>query len=293
MVSAINLEETDRVMFKIGTSAIEWPTARGELGLNPFLANSLAAGIAQDFYDVERGFVIYPYLVSSGAVYMGMVRTGIKERPTEPRELQALASIGEQHLGHWYDEIFRNYGLGVNQGLLTEQTLQLHYETTILQEVLQHVFSYGIVPRFNENDFVSDEEFKRLHAQRSGDCFYFSDNDWLANVVAKKLGIDVLFFITDVDGMYDKDPKEHPDARLIDVLTEETQLDLSGDNGEFGRGGPGSKYGAQIDAAKNGITCLTVNAKYFYDKDSIGRILKGEVPRTIVPAHFDMSEIFH
>lgn len=282
--NAFELKEGSKVVFKIGTGAIERRLQSRELGLNAFLANSLAAGIADNFYDAEKGFSIYPVLVTSGAVYCGMQRIGLKQRPTEARKLQALASIGEPILHVWYDNIFRNYGLGVSQFLLTQQVLEDDEHTKTIETMFKKMYEMRTIPRCNENDAVDDSELRRISGKRHGKRYAFSDNSKLAGHLAVKIGADLVVFITDVPGIHDRNPKIYPDAEIIRVLIPERTLKTEG-NGEFGTGGMKFTIDAVFELAEHGIPSYITGAESFWGANSINDLLNGKSTSTYCPAY--------
>ncbi len=146
-------------------------------------------------------------LVSSGAVGAGMGRLGLKERPALLPQLQAVAAIGQSKLIEAYESALGRFGAHAGQVLLTADDLSDRKRYLNARNTLRTMLDYGALPIINENDTVSVRE---LHTT-------FGDNDRLAALVANLFSNPLLILLTDVDGLFDRDPAE-PGAQLISVV---------------------------------------------------------------------------
>ena len=236
------LSKTRRVVLKVGSAVLTTPD-----GLNLPLIERLVAesGALQGG---EREFII----VSSGAVAAGCRKLGLSSRPTGIPQQQAVAAAGQSALMLAYEEAFAQFGLKVAQILLTHDDLESRQRFLNARNTLLTLLQWRVVPIINENDTVATDELK------------FGDNDNLAALICNLVGADLLILLTDIDGLYDKDPREHPDARLVPVVeTFDAELEKAASTraGSLGRGGMGSKLQAAKKAAAAGIPTIIANGK--------------------------------
>ena len=161
-----------------------------------------------DLHDQNKELVI----VSSGAVAAGMSRLGRKERPKTIPEKQALAAVGQIKLMALYERFFSDFDKSVAQVLLTHEDLANRQRYINAKHTFQMLLESKIIPIVNENDTVAVEEMK------------FGDNDHLSALVATLLEADLLVILSDVEGVYDKDPRSHEDAELIPLIDEAKSL---------------------------------------------------------------------
>ncbi|MGA7802807.1 MAG: glutamate 5-kinase, partial [Gammaproteobacteria bacterium] len=167
-------------------------------------------------------------LVSSGAVAEGMSRLGWARRPRALFELQAAAAVGQMGLVRAYESRFQRHGLHTAQVLLTHDDLADRKRYLNARSTLRSLLRLGVVPVVNENDTVATEEIR------------FGDNDTLAALVANLVEADLLVILTDQSGLFDRDPRTDPEARLIpEARAGDPSLELlaSGGSGALGRGG--------------------------------------------------------
>ena len=186
-------------------------------------------------------------LVSSGAVAEGMQRLGWAARPRELYKLQAAAAVGQMGLVHAYETEFRGYGLHTAQVLLTHHDLSDRQRYLNARKTLRTLLDLGVVPVVNENDTVATDEFR------------FGDNDTLAALVANLVEAEQLVILTDQPGLFDRDPRRHPEAELVrEAHAGDPALErLCGENaGVYGRGGMLSKVRAADRAARSGATTV-------------------------------------
>ncbi len=145
-------------------------------------------------------------LITSGAIAVGMTEMGLEKKPTEISKKQALAAIGQMYLMEKYEQVFEEVGLKPAQILLSHDDFGNRARMKNLNNTLSSLFAYGVIPVINENDALATEEIK------------VGDNDTLAAMIALGVGADMLIIISDVDGLYDKNPTEHSDAKLIKII---------------------------------------------------------------------------
>jgi glutamate 5-kinase len=229
-----------RVVVKVGSGVLS--TAEG---LNEAMIVSLARDI-----DVllRRGYEVI--LVSSGAVAAGKRDLGIVGRPTSIPLKQAAAAIGQSRLMRAYKEAFRADGHTVAQILLTRDDLANRRRYLNARNTLMTLLDHGITPIINENDTVVIDEIR------------FGDNDNLSALATNLVEANLLVILSDVDGLFDRDPRDFPDARLIPLvekITEEIEA-IAGDTGsEFGTGGMATKIRAAKRATLYGVPTVIVN----------------------------------
>lgn len=188
-------------------------------------------------------------LVSSGAVAQGMARMGWKRRPRSLHELQAAAAIGQMGLIRAYEDGFARRGLHTAQILLTRDDLANRARYLNARSTLRTLLGLGVIPIVNENDTVATDELR------------FGDNDTLAALVSNLIEAELLILLTDQDGLFNADPRTHPDARLIsETRIDDVRLDRAagGSRSGLGRGGMVTKVRAARLAARSG--CATIIA---------------------------------
>lgn len=229
---------TRRWVVKIGSALL----TRDGLGLErallvPWVAQMAARRLA------GRDLV----LVSSGAVAEGMARMRWQARPKTLHTLQAAAAIGQMGLVRAYEACFQTHGLHTAQILLTRDDLANRARYLNARSTLRTLLGLGVVPVVNENDTVATDELR------------FGDNDTLAALVANLIEADLLILLTDQDGLFDRDPRSHPDATLIaETRIDDPQLDAvaGGSRGGLGTGGMVTKIRAARLAARSGTPTI-------------------------------------
>lgn len=184
-----------RLVVKIGSSTLTTADGRPDYAYLGVLAEQVAAVRAAGWQ---------PVIVSSGAIACGLEALGIEERPTDMPSLQAAASVGQGALSAAYAEAFGARGMLTSTVLLTrrdtaDRTAYLHARDTLMR-----LLELGVVPVVNENDTVSVEQIR------------FGDNDTLGALVGCLIDADLLVILSDIDGLYDDNPRRNPDARLIE-----------------------------------------------------------------------------
>jgi glutamate 5-kinase len=234
MMNREQITKSRRWVVKIGSALL---TNEGR-GLNQI---GIANWVEQLAALRQRGIEIV--LVSSGAVAEGMSRLGWDKRPHALHEQQAAAAVGQMGLVQAYESGFQRYGLHTAQVLLTHDDLSNRHRYLNGRSALLTLLKLGVVPVVNENDTVVTDEIR------------FGDNDTLGALVANLVEADLLVILTDQEGLCDKDPRQHADAKLIhETPTNAPELELmaSGSGGALGRGGMLTKVRAARLAARSG-----------------------------------------
>ena len=195
-------------------------------------------------------------LVSSGAIGIGVGKLGLSRRPEELRMKQAAAAVGQCEMMHLYDKFFGDYGQTVAQILLTDQDVEDAGRAEHLSGTSAALLELGCIPIVNENDSVSSAEIE------TGRCKVLGDNDTLSAIVAGLCRADLLVLLSDIDGLYDADPRTHPGARLIprvEAITPELRRAASGAGTWRGTGGMATKLLAAERAMAAGIDMIIAN----------------------------------
>ncbi|GAB4256772.1 MAG: glutamate 5-kinase [Deferrisomatales bacterium] len=251
-----------RVVVKVGSQIVTTP--EGEP--NRELFESLAA----DLDRLHRKGVDVA-LVSSGAVAAGIGRLGLPGRPGSIPEVQAAASVGQINLVWSYKEVFGSRGLTVGQVLLTRDDLENRRRYQNAKNTLLTLFRMGVVPVINENDTVVVEEIK------------FGDNDNLSAMVANLIEADCLIILSDIEGLYDRDPKVDADAQLlrrVDAVDETVEAFAGRSRSQVGTGGMGTKLLAAKRATHGGAAVVMASGLH---PNAVWRILSGEPLGTFFP----------
>ncbi len=267
-----------RITVKVGTGVIAGPEG-------VFSEETLRQIVAQVARARREGREVL--LVSSGAVALGAEALGFRRPPTSLDERQACAAIGQSRLMHHYERAFREEHLVTAQVLLTGSDFDGRARYLNLRSTLTTLLGHGVVPILNENDAVSVRELAYSDDaadQAEGAKPVFGDNDRLSALIASKLEADLLVLLTDVEGLYDRDPRL-PDARLVPhvatVSDSQTPGVTVGQGSSWGRGGMHTKIEAARVAARAG--CHAVIAPG-YRADAVDAILGGEQIGTWFPA---------
>ncbi len=231
-----------RIVVKVGTSTLTHESGELNLRRMEHLVRALS-----DISGMGHELI----LVSSGAIAVGASRIGMPERPGELRLKQAAAAIGQCRMMHIYDSLFSEYNRFVAQILLTGDDVEEEERASHLSNTFSALLEMGVIPIVNENDSVSSAEIE------TGTHKVLGDNDTLSALVAKLCKADLLILLTDIEGLYDRDPREHPEnARLIReirVLTPEILNMASGAGSRRGTGGMLTKLSAAEISMAAGI----------------------------------------
>jgi glutamate 5-kinase len=232
-----------RIVVKVGSSTITHDTGKLNLRMMDKIAMVLS-DIKNEGTDVV--------LVTSAAVAAGVSKLGLMERPKTTKEKQAAASVGQCELMFAYDKVFSQYNQTVSQLLLTRDITENPVLKENVTNTFETLFTYNVIPIVNENDSVAIEEL------------VYGDNDTLSAVTAKIVCADLLIILSDIDGLYDGNPQDNPDAKLIPVvreITEEIESVAGGSQSSVGTGGMATKIAAAKIAVANGIDMAIVNGK--------------------------------
>ncbi len=222
-----------RIVVKIGTSTLAHAT--GHLNIRR------VEELCKVFSDVKNaGHEII--IVSSGAIGMGVGKLGLRERPTDIPTKQAAAAVGQCELMYTYDKLFSEYNHTVAQLLITGDDVANEERHQNFTNTLNRLLSLGAIPIINENDTVATHEI------------VIGDNDTLAAIVSESVNADKLVLLSDIDGLYTADPHTHPEAKLIEKISQVDDHVISlagGSSCTLGTGGMVTK----LQAAKICLAC--------------------------------------
>lgn len=238
------ISERKRIVVKVGTSTLTHKTGRLNIRRVEQLVKTLA-----DLYNAGHEVI----LVSSGAIGLGMGKLGLRERPKDTKGKQACAAVGQCELMYMYDNLFSNYSITVAQLLLTKYIL-LEDRRTNVENSLETLLSMGVIPVVNENDTVAIDELE----------LEVGENDSLAAIVATIAKADLFIMMSDIDGLFDKDPNSSDDAQMIPVVQEITdgiRGVAGGVTTNVGTGGMRTKIRAVEIAFEAGIDVVLMNGK--------------------------------
>lgn len=235
------LKDVKRLVVKVGTSTLTYDTGKTNIRRMHKLV-SVLSDIVNSGVEVA--------LVTSGAIGVGVGKLGLKERPSDISGRQAAATVGQCELMFMYDKLFGEYGHTVGQLLITKSDVDSEERRKNLVNTFDKLFDYGAVPIVNENDSVAVDEI------------VYGDNDSLSAIVAKLVNADALIILTDIDGLYDDNPNENEDAKLIsqvDEITDELIAVAGGHGSRFSTGGMVTKLHAAQIAMDAGIDTIVMN----------------------------------
>ena len=259
-----DLSGVRRVVVKIGTNVL---TAAG--ALDDDYIDTVASQVAEL---VEGGRQVL--LVSSGAIGMGARELGLEHKVTTVTMRQACAAIGQPLLMNSYRRAFGSRNMEVAQVLLTREVLDRRKSYVNLRNAVESLLSLGVVPIFNENDSISTEEIGTA----------FGDNDRLSALVASKVDAELLVMLTDIDALYDSDPRKNPGAqpvRTVEKLTEDIEEMAGAAGSVFATGGMRTKLAACAIAEKAGCQVILAHGR---EGRVLPRVLAGEEIGTLFRA---------
>ncbi len=234
--------DSRRIVVKVGTSTLTHTTGHLNLRRIEKLVKVLA--------DMKNSG-IQVVLVSSGAVSAGVAKLGFGSIPDAPEIKQAMAAVGQSELMKIYDKFFSDYGHKVAQILMTKDVLTNPDRRSAAENTFNRLLEMNCIPIVNEHDSVSTDELTK-----------FGGNDILSAHVATLCEADVLLNLSDVDGLYDSDPRSNPDARLIDrveVLDDSVYSIAGGAGTARGTGGMIAKLNAARIVTAEGIPMFILN----------------------------------
>jgi glutamate 5-kinase len=257
------ITKNKRIVVKVGTSTLTYDT--GKINLRQI--NNLAR-VLSDLRN--QGYEVV--LVSSGAIGVAMGKLGYKTKPSDTKVKQSLAAIGQCELMALYDKMFSEYHNTVAQILLTRSDIDIEKRKQHTKDTFNTLLDMGIIPIVNENDTVSVEEIE------------FGDNDSLSATVAKLVKADLLVLFSDIDGLFDADPRFVPDAQLISRVEniDDIRHTAGGAATNVGTGGMITKIEAAKIANSAGISMLIANGNNI---DSLYDIIDGKKVGTLFKAY--------
>lgn len=250
-----------RIILKIGSSTLSHTTGR----LNIRRIETLVK-VTADFYNSGREMII----VSSGAVSAGVAKLGLRSPLSKLADKKAAAAVGQAELMNIYERFFLPFGIKIAQLLFTRDVVDNEVRRANAVETLETLIKMGCIPIVNENDPVSSDELK------------FSGNDVLSSYVCMLTSADLVINLTDIDGLFDRNPMQHPDARLItyvDRVTDEVMAYAGGAVTDRGTGGMLTKLQAarMIEATK--VPMIITNGK---NPEILYDIMEGKVKGTYI-----------
>ena len=249
------LENIQKIVVKVGTSTL----TKEDGNLNIEKIKKIVAelsNLSNKGYDVV--------LVTSGAVGAGMGKLNMTERPKTLSEKQALASVGQVALTHLYQLLFQEYGKIIGQILLTRGDFSDRRRYLNARNVCNTLLKNKIIPVINENDAVVSNELK------------VGDNDTLSALVSGLIDADLLIILSDVQGLYNKNPQKYEDANLIEIvgkIDDDIKKTAGGEGSKFGTGGMITKIIAAEMATKIGTNMVIASGD---DPKNISRIVEKE-----------------
>ena len=252
-----------RIVIKIGTSTLAHPTGH----LNIRRVEQLCE-IMSDIKNAGHELI----LVSSGAIGMGVGKLGLREKPKDIPSKQAAAAVGQCELMYVYDKLFSEYHHTVAQLLITGDDTASNTRRFNFTNTLNRLLELGALPIINENDTVATDEI------------VIGDNDTLSAIVSATVSADLLILLSDIDGLYDCDPRRDPDAKLIETVPviDARILSLAGDKcSELATGGMVTKLRAAkmcMDAGCDMIITNGIRPNDLYrivDGENVGTRFKG------------------
>lgn len=249
----------NRIVVKVGTS-----TLTNEMGKSDLRIFDRLACVLSDIQNLGQEVI----LVSSGAIAVGTNKLNMKTRPTSMRLKQAAAAVGQCSIMYLYDKFFGDYDKTIAQILLNAEDIEHEEKKENLTNTFDALLEMGIIPIVNENDSVSYTEIESEER-------LFGDNDMLSAVVAILCRAKRLVILSDIDGLYDCDPRLHPNAKLISQIeqVDESVYALAGGAGSRrGTGGMRTKLQAAGLATAQGIDTIITNGK---NPSALYEIIKG------------------
>ena len=261
-----NISEKQRIVIKLGTSTLAHKTGK----LNIRRMTNLVRVIS-DLHNSGREII----MVSSGAVGLGAGKLGLPEKPKDTKTKQAVAAIGQCELMHVYDDMFAKYSITVAQILLTKAIINNPSHCENFMNTVEKLVGMDVIPIVNENDTIAIDELE----------LEIGENDSLSALVAELSRADLLLILSDIDSLYDDDPRSNPDAKpipLVEKITPEIEAMAGGAGTSLGTGGMSTKITAAKIATNAGIDMIIMNGRdpeklydLFEDKE-IGTLFKAQ-----------------
>lgn len=260
------LKDKKRIVIKIGSSSLTHPET-GALNLTKL---EVLVREISDLHNMGKDVVV----VSSGAIAVGRRAAGLGHRPSETKEKQACAAIGQARLMMIYQKFFSEYNQLAAQILMTKRTVMDNLSRFNALNTFQELLKLGAIPIVNENDTVSTYEMQ------------FGDNDTLSAIVAALIDADLLLLLSDIDGLFTDDPNSNPNAELIHVVEKLDdhllKMGKSTSTSDVGTGGMASKLTAAKLASAAGTDMVIANGEDFRN---IHRVIEGQDCGTLFLSH--------
>lgn len=256
-----NAKKAKRIIIKIGSATLTHATGKVNIKRIETLTKVIA-----DFSNAGREIV----LVSSGAVSVGSAKLGLPLPLEKLEDKKAAAAVGQAELINMYDRFFMSFGIKIAQVLLTRDVIENEIRRQNAEETFKVLINMGCVPIVNENDTVSSDEIK------------FSGNDILSAYVVKLCKADLLINLSDINGLYNKNPSEHDDAELVHEVGEITQEILAyagGAGSARGTGGMITKLQAALMIREERTPMIIANGK---NPEILYDILDGRITGTYI-----------
>ena len=236
-----------RIVVKVGTSTLAYPTGRLNIQRMERLCKTLS-----DLKNAGHEII----LVSSGAIGMGAGKLNLPGRPKDMPTKQAAAAVGQCELMYVYDKLFTEYNHTVAQVLLTGDDIRNEKRSRNMKNTVTRLLELSALPVINENDVVVTDEIGVENT--------IGENDTLSAIVAAALSADLLVLLSDIDGLYEGDPRKNPGAKLIPTVEtiDERIIALGGGSGSsLGTGGMATKLSAAQIATGAGCEMVIANGE--------------------------------
>lgn len=260
------LKDKKRIVIKIGSSSLTHPET-GALNLTKL---EVLVREISDLHNMGKDVIV----VSSGAIAVGRRAAGLGHRPSETKEKQACAAIGQARLMMIYQKLFSEYNQLAAQILMTKRTVMDNLSRFNALNTFQELLKLGAIPIVNENDTVSTYEMQ------------FGDNDTLSAIVAALIDADLLLLLSDIDGLFTDDPNSNPNAELIHVVEKLDdhllKMGKSTSTSDVGTGGMASKLTAASSLPAAGTDMVIANGEDFL---KYHRVIEGQDCGTLFLSH--------
>lgn len=254
MRQKINTQQN--IVIKIGSSSLTHETGLIDLWKMESLVRQIV-----NIHNSGKQIII----VSSGAIAAGMGKMKFNGRPKTIPEKQAAAAVGQSTLMHMYEKFFSEYGITVAQVLLTREDMYEPTRREHCKNAVNTLIEHRIIPIINENDVVAIDEIK------------VGDNDTLSAELCKMINFECLIILSDINGVYDKDPRKFSDAKQIfeiNDLATLNSIDAGDTDTNVGTGGMITKFNAARILEDGGMNLLIVNSQ---TENVLNRVLSGEM----------------
>nr|WP_027871984.1 glutamate 5-kinase [[Eubacterium] cellulosolvens] len=258
-----DLSHIQNIIVKVGSSSLT--------GENGIISDEKMLSIVSQIAAVRRKG-IHVVLVSSGAQAAGMGVLGLERKPGDMAKKQALAAIGQAKLMQHYENLFRIFNLKCAQILLNHDDFDNRKRLVNLENALEALIGYDVIPIINENDSLAVDEIK------------VGDNDTLASMIVPAAGGDLLVLMSDIDGLYNDNPNQNPDAKLIPYVGDVREVEnfAKDSSSSVGTGGMITKINAAKMVNAYGCDMAIINAG---TENALVRLMDGEEIGTIFDGH--------